>query len=288
MIRLVEERDVKQIISIYNEYGENVDVDYINSLVGNNMEYIYVISNEDIIDGFIICENDGKYIRVKRLLVKELQDKENMIKSLFKHLNFNANTDVLIEIKENNFEMLKLLQSIEFNIFNKSDDIITLKRNFKTIIASEEEIFNYFEQDDEFKKILIDQINEPLWVGAKHLYKRLINNEQSGRVFLIYDKERAHIVSFATLSNFDEIENDNFKPWIGSVYTFRPYRGNRYSEKLIKYILRIAKNENCDFVYLSSDNVGMYEKFGFELLGIMKTVRGNETQVFRYDLKNIK
>lgn len=152
MVRLVKEKDIKQILSIFNEHGENIDIDYLNSLVGNNMEYIYVISNDDVIDGFIICENDGKYIRVKRLLVKELQDKENMIKSLFKHLNFNANTDVLIEIKENNFEMLKLLQSIEFNIFNTCDDIITLKRNFKTIIASEEEIFNYFEQDDEFKK----------------------------------------------------------------------------------------------------------------------------------------
>ena len=86
---------------------------------------------------------------------------------------------------------------------------------------------------------------------------------------------------------FKQDKSDKLRPWIGSIYTFRPYRGNRYSAKLIKYILQIAKDEGDEFVYLSSDNKGMYEKFGFDFYDMMTTVKGNETQVFVYNTKKL-
>ena len=160
-------------------------------------------------------------------------------------------------------------------------------RKYERFVPDNIEIFDYYEQDDDLKKELLEQINEPLWKGAKHLYDRVKQDFDHGKLFIMYDIDRKHIISFGTLHDFDEIKADDLKPWIGSIYTFRPYRGSRFSEKLIKYILNIAKQEGNDFVYLSSDNKGMYEKYGFDLYGMMNTVNGNETQVFIYDIKKL-
>lgn len=77
------------------------------------------------------------------------------------------------------------------------------------------------------------------------------------------------------------------KTWIGFVYTFPEYRGNRYSEKLINYAMILAKKQGYDRVYISSNNKGMYEKFGFEFMKMMNNVDGHETQVFVKSLEKV-
>lgn len=150
------------------------------------------------------------------------------------------------------------------------------------------EIFDYYEQNESFKKVLLSQIKRPSWRGAKYLYNNIKNGTNRGKLFIMFDKDRNHIISFGALTDFDEIETDKLKPWIGSIYTFEQYRGNRYSEKLIKYILSVAKREGNEFVYLSSDHIGLYEKYGFELYGEMQNIEGKTTQVFVYDTKKLE
>lgn len=274
MIKLIEEKDIQNVINILTNYDEL----YIKSLVGNLSEYMYVSYKEGILNGLMICFNDGENIYVKEIY----GDNTEVLKSLLKHLEFNANKDTIITTTETN--LIYLLEQFNYKIVTDN----TYKKEFMKYTPTNIEIYEYYEQDEEFKRLLLDQINEPLWPGAKHLYERIINNTQGGRVFIMYDIDKEHIITFGTLHDFDEIESETLKPWIGSIYTFRPYRGNRFSEQLIKHIIGIVKEEGLEFVYLSSDNLGMYEKFGFELYGMMKTVRGNETQVFVYDTKKIE
>lgn len=271
MIKLIEEKDIQNVINILTNYDES----YIKSLVGNLSEYMYVSYKEGILNGLMICFNDGENIYIKEIY----GDNTEVLKSLLKHLEFNANKDTIITTTET--DLIYLLEQFEYKLVTDN----TYKKEFMKYTPTNIEIYEYYEQDEEFKRLLLDQINEPLWPGAKHLYERIINNTQGGRVFIMYDIDKEHIITFGTLHDFDEIESETLKPWIGSIYTFRPYRGNRFSEQLIKHIIVIAKEEGLEFVYLSSDNLGMYEKFGFELYGMMKTVRGNETQVFVYDTK---
>ena len=58
------------------------------------------------------------------------------------------------------------------------------------------------------------------------------------------------------------------------------HRGNRYSEKLIRYACCLAKQDGYGKVYLSSNEVGLYEKYGFIYLKRLHTLWGEETQVF--------
>ena len=267
MIRLLEKQDIEQVSRKFN-----LDLNYLESLLGdkdkNMFEYMYV-SISDEIDGYMTCLDDGQYIHIKNIYGNN--------SNFLRHLVFNANKDVEIS---NSIEGL--------DKFGFQFDGTKFVRKYEKIEPNNIEIFDYYEQDDNFKKILLEQINEPIWPGAKHLYDNVKNNSDHGRLFIMYDKDKNHIISFGTLHDFDEIKSDELKPWIGSIYTFRPYRGNRFSEKLIKYILNVAKQDGNEFVYLSSDNEGMYEKFGFELYDMMTTVRDNETQVFVYDTKKLE
>jgi GNAT superfamily N-acetyltransferase len=263
MIKLLENQ---YIDSLSEKYG--LDINYLNRLSDNREEYMYISINDDI-DGYMICLDDGNYIHIKELIGNNY--------SFLKHIVFNANKDISIE---------KEIEGLsEFGFALEGNKYI---RKYEQFRPSNIEIFDYFKQEESFKKILLDQIAEPIWKGAKNLYDRVVNKVEDKTLFIMFDKERNHIISFCILCDFDEIESDELKPWIGNLYTFRPYRGNRYSETLIKYALKYAKNEGNKYVYISSDNEGMYQKYGFELIDMMKTIRGNTTQVFRYDLNNIK
>lgn len=111
---------------------------------------------------------------------------------------------------------------------------------------------------------------------------------ESTRLFLLVEDD--NLLAFCTLAERDEIVEEEMetgmKPWVGFVYTFPEYRGHRYSEKLIKHACVLAKQDGYEKVYLSSDEVGLYEKYGFVFLKRMHTVWGEETQVFEKELRD--
>lgn len=81
------------------------------------------------------------------------------------------------------------------------------------------------------------------------------------RVFAAFDGDR--IAGFCTLAKTDCIPDIVYTPYIGFVFVGEPYRGNRLSEKLILSALAYAKELGFDRVYLISDHVHLYEKYGF-------------------------
>ena len=82
MIRLLEKQD---IIQLKNRF--NFDVNYLESLLDNMPEYMYV-SIDDEISGFMVCLDDGEYISIKNINGYNLQ--------FLRHLIFNANKDIAI------------------------------------------------------------------------------------------------------------------------------------------------------------------------------------------------
>ena len=152
-------------------------------------------------------------------------------------------------------------------------------------------IIEYFKQTEEEQKYWREQIVHGDWRAAKFLYEVLEKNELQERygaearlLFMVEGTKEAKLVAFCTLAERDEIVEEEteswMKPWIGFVYTFPDYRGNRYSERLINHACELAKRDGYEKMYLSSNEVGLYEKYGFKFLKMMHTVWGEETQVF--------
>ena len=153
-------------------------------------------------------------------------------------------------------------------------------------------IIEYFEQTKELQMYLREQIVQGDWRAAKYLYEVLEAGQlkerygESTRLLLLVEDDK--LLAFCTLAERDEIVEEemtpDMKPWIGFVYTFPTHRGHRYSEKLIQYACGLAKRDGYEKVYLSSNEVGLYEKYDFVFRERLHTVWGDETQVFEKKL----
>ena len=88
------------------------------------------------------------------------------------------------------------------------------------------------------------------------------------------------LVSFAVLAEQDEIDAPELSPWIGFVYTFPARRGNHHAGELIEHICGILKSERIPCVYISTQETGLYEKYGFAFLKTMTNRESNLTRVY--------
>ncbi len=92
------------------------------------------------------------------------------------------------------------------------------------------------------------------------------------------------MLSFCSYAEIDDVPDTSLKPWIGFVYTFPAFRGKRLIAKLIDRACSCAKDEGCDAVYVSTDQKGLYENFGFEFLQEMQDRRGDMSLVYKREL----
>lgn len=78
--------------------------------------------------------------------------------------------------------------------------------------------------------------------------------------------EQGHIVGYCTVTKNDCIPNIAHTPYIGFMFVDEKYRGNRLSQKLIIYAMEYLKETGFKEVYLISDHINLYEKYGFKVI----------------------
>ena len=129
-----------------------------------------------------------------------------------------------------------------------------------------------------------NEINKGDWSAAKLLFSLLDQGKlkklcgQSSEVYLLTDNDK--LISFAVLAEQDEIDVPEFSPWIGFVYTFPAYRGNHYAGEIINHICGVLKADRIVRVYVSTQEIGLYEKYGFTFLKTMINREGKPTRVY--------
>lgn len=92
------------------------------------------------------------------------------------------------------------------------------------------------------------------------------------------------LVSFCTYAEKDDIPSTTLTPWIGFVYTFPQYRGHCCMGMLLDEIEKQAKNENVPAIYISTNHIGLYEKYGYSFYQMMKDMEGEPSRVYRKEL----
>ena len=75
--------------------------------------------------------------------------------------------------------------------------------------------------------------------------------------------ENSKIAGYCALVVTDCIPGVPYTPYISFMFVGEEYRGNRLSEQLILFALGYAKELDFTEVYLVSDHVNLYEKYGF-------------------------
>lgn len=137
--------------------------------------------------------------------------------------------------------------------------------------------------DAENKQYWIEQIRAQKWGAAEFLAYILEQNKVDeilggGEIFILADGER--LVSFCTLTKNDCVKDDTLFPWIGFLFTTPEYRGHRYSEIIMDEAYRVAKEQGADKVYLATDHIGFYEKYGYTYLETRIDIYDEESRIY--------
>ena len=142
------------------------------------------------------------------------------------------------------------------------------------------QIFDYFRTDDQPHWLAAIAVNE--WRAAQFLATLLIKGEfhnavGKGTVYLLTDGDK--LVSFLTLAERDCVDVP-YGPWIGFVHTAPEYRGHRYVGKLIDHACQVAEEHGVQRVYICTDHVGLYEKYGFTYLENRVSIYGEDSRIY--------
>lgn len=124
------------------------------------------------------------------------------------------------------------------------------------------------------------------WDAGTFLYSLIEENKRGilgwNYIFVLVENEK--VISYCTLSQKDCVEDDNMVPWIGFVFTMEEYRGNRYSKVVINRALEKARFLGYNRVYLATDHIGLYEKYGFHYLETRKDIYEEDSRVYYIDI----
>ena len=149
------------------------------------------------------------------------------------------------------------------------------------------EIINFFESDRQTQ--LKEKIAACDWSAAKFLVELLEKGEFFdllggwGYLFLLVDGEK--LISFATMTGQDAVQDENLTPWIGFVFTCPQYRGKRYAGKVLAHAERKAAELGYGEMYIGTDHVDLYEKYGYSYQENRIDYWGNDMRVLYKELK---
>ena len=98
------------------------------------------------------------------------------------------------------------------------------------------------------------------------------------RVIAAFDGE--NICGYCTVAKTDCIPDVPYTPYIGFLFVDEAYRGNRLSQQMIRYAMEYLKSVGFDVVYLVSDHVNLYEKYGFQVIDRKIAPWGSEEKIY--------
>lgn len=94
------------------------------------------------------------------------------------------------------------------------------------------------------------------------------NNPNYCKLILLQDDT---LVGFISIFPHDCDEKPNLSPWYATMYVKEEFRGNGYSKLLNDAILKEAKSRGFTKIYLKTNLINYYEKFGANYIETLKS-----------------
>lgn len=140
--------------------------------------------------------------------------------------------------------------------------------------------FKVLTVDDPLWNTVIDLAASCSWRAGIFLAERMRNN-------LFSDWERVIVAlhdntpsGFCTVSMSDCIPDVTYTPYIGFIFIKEEFRGRRFSQKLIEFSQEYLKTVGFNEVYIVSDHINLYEKYGFSVLERKFAPWGSEQKIY--------
>lgn len=83
----------------------------------------------------------------------------------------------------------------------------------------------------------------------------------------------------------DFISRMDLYPWLCALYVEEKHRGNDFGKLLVERCKTDALKMGFSSLYLCTDHVGYYERFGFEYIGVGFHPWGDSSRIYEFHLK---
>lgn len=103
--------------------------------------------------------------------------------------------------------------------------------------------------------------------------------------YLLMDQDK--IIGCAGLITNDFISRMDLFPWLCALYIDNKYRGNNYAKLLIDKAIIDTNLAGYSNLYLCTDHIGYYEKFGFTYLAQWYHPWGEESRIYKKVLNSV-
>ena len=96
--------------------------------------------------------------------------------------------------------------------------------------------------------------------------------------------ENDSIIGCAGLITNDFVSRMDLYPWVCAVFIDKKFRGNNYASLLIEKAKQDTIVAGFDSLYLATDHIGYYEKFGFNYIGTGYHPWDDESRIYECNL----
>ena len=96
--------------------------------------------------------------------------------------------------------------------------------------------------------------------------------------------ENSKVIGCAGLITNDFISRMDLYPWVCALYIDEDFRGNEYGSLLLEQAKQDAKESGFSNLYLCTDHIGYYEKYGFKYIGIGYHPWGDSSRIYSITL----
>lgn len=100
--------------------------------------------------------------------------------------------------------------------------------------------------------------------------------------YLLIDNDK--VIGCAGLITNDFISRMDLYPWLCALYIEEEYRGYAYGSFLLDKAKIDAKEGGFNYLYLCTDHIGFYEKYGFEFIGTGYHPWGDNSRIYETTL----
>lgn len=91
------------------------------------------------------------------------------------------------------------------------------------------------------------------------------------------------VIGWAGLFAAEKVAASGLSPWISPLLVAPQERGNRYGKLLLQHARREASRLGYEKVYLTTDHIGYYEKYGFREIDVTTFTWGRPTKLYEHD-----
>jgi ribosomal protein S18 acetylase RimI-like enzyme len=135
--------------------------------------------------------------------------------------------------------------------------------------------------NDELWQKAIDYGKNCSWKAGAFFAKQMEQNifTEWERVFVAIDDN--NIAGYCAFVKNDCIPDVKYTPYISFIFVGEQYRGNRLSEKMILTVMEYAKKLKFNEVYIVSDHINLYEKYGFIKIDEKKDYWNRDEKIYR-------